>query len=487
MSARAAAVVLALALASAAAAQEAQLDFGRRPLLIECGGGSPCFRFTVNAIDQQGQAASLDEKAAFTVTANGREVPIILPSPVSVGGPGSRQRSVTLVLFDTSGSMNWSISGSSRLPSGEVSRFDLARQRLAGLFANIQEGVDAIAIAPFNSRRVVERIRSAPFLKTRAELQRRIAGLPQPEGNTALYSAVYEGLRTLQPRVAADVRTTLIVLTDGKNDVAHQGDDRGLLEGADGLATAQALAGNVGIPIYTIGYGGGDSFDPAALEAIKFPRESRNYFDARDESRLAQIFQQIANRGSTGVRLFAGPVAESREQLPGRIDFRVTTGALAGEISWNGNALMTPPFEDSTMRAERDAWLKSNQPARLVPPYLWRLVVLVVYSGLIAALWFGLPRLLWPDRYIPKPALRAAAATPPRPRASPDPPPAGATAAERSPQRGGERGREAPPSGRTRESPAPPPPARPKESWGHRDPGDATVFIPPSKKPGGRT
>jgi hypothetical protein len=132
-----------------------------------------------------------------------------------------------------------------------------------------------------------------------------------------------------------------------------------------------------------------------------------------------------------------------------------------------------------------------------------RLVVLVAYSGVIAALWFGLPRLLWPDRYIPKPAFRPVPTRPqapaprpgrpgvPPPRGAeppprPEPPRPGARPAPRPPQappdRVGPQSPAGPPRGR---DVGQPPSDRPRENWGQRDASDATVFIPPSKKPGG--
>ena len=499
-----AALLIWSAVAAVLHAQGTHLELAGKPRLINCDG-DPCFRLEVNAVDAQGQPTPLDDNTVFGVTTDGRDVPIRATRRFlrtvgrgAAAAPAAGRRRVTLVLFDTSGSMN------QRLPGGGT-KFTAARDQLERLYASLQEGIDQMAIAPFDSARVAERIQGATFETTKSGLRRQVDALtPRAKGNTALLSAVSEGLQRLKPFTTEDAQITLIVFTDGANDVDHPGDDPGLLSGPQGLRQVQALAQDVGVTIYTIGYGAsGVAFDEPTLQALKFPRDASNYFNAQNESRLVQIFTTIARRGGTTVTLLIGPLPMRREQLPASVKFGVTAGRLSAETpSWDRNPLMTPPFEGDMTPDERKQFDETRprgpgSDGQPVPSYIMRLIVLVAYSAVIAALWFGLPRLLWPERYIPKPAFRPAPARPQRPAspARPGVPPGRPAPPRVEPPRGAprppahavppaaERPRPAPPGARPRETP--PGLDRPRDNWGARDPGDATVFIPPSKKPGG--
>jgi hypothetical protein len=512
MTARAFAVLAAVvALAAPSFAQNVRLEFAARPRLVDCDG--PCFRMDVTAVDPQGQPVAMDERAALTVLQNDQPVKVVssqvLKVAASAGDAGASaqapSRRVALVLFDTSGSMN------ERLTGGET-KFTVAKRQLEQLLGTFQDGVDRMAIAPFNSRRVAERIRAAQFENTKAGIRRQIAALQAPAGNTALFSAVFEGLQVLKPFVQEDGQVSLVVFTDGKNDVKNPTDDPGLLDGNEGLKTVSGLAEEVGAAIYTIGYGApGVAFDEASLQALKYPTQSTNYFNAQSEARLTQIFTAIARRSGTGVRFLVHALQSRREQLTGEaVIFQVTSGKLSAESPvWRGNPLMTPSFEGRLTAEERLALVKNprvplgGSPVdTLFAPSVIRMLVLFAYSAVLAGLWFGLPRLIWPDRYIPKPALRPQTArapqrpSPGRPPAPPARSPGGgrqpdvtipsprAPGAGRPAQGAGDRGRDVPPPARGRE-PSPPAPPRPREPWAGREAGDATVFIPPSKKPGG--
>src|SRR5262249_42083182 len=247
--------------ATSAHAQNVRLDFAGKPRLIDCDGET-CFRIDVRAVDAQGQAVPLDEKTRFSVSVGDTDLDIVQQLAVSRGTTArAPARRSFFILFDTSGSM------SERLRGGET-KHAVAKRQLERLADSMQEGVDQIAIAPFDSQQVAERIRAADFQSTRVGVRRQIAKLqPNPHGNTALFTAIYEALKILQPRTREDSQMALVVFTDGQNDVNHRGDDRGLLAGDSGLRVVTDLAQDVGVTIYTIGYGapGAGSFDEAAL------------------------------------------------------------------------------------------------------------------------------------------------------------------------------------------------------------------------------
>ena len=161
--------------------------------------------------------------------------------------------------------------------------------------SSFQDGVDHIAIVPFESHQVVERIKAARFVSTTAEARHQIEALPAPRGdyNTALYSATVAALEVLEGRKALHPsrQFQLIILTDGKNDVRPR-DDPGLLDGNRGLQTVVLKASEVRIPIYTVGFARPRDLDEASLQAMAWPSSS-NYFPAPDADRLEQALQAL--------------------------------------------------------------------------------------------------------------------------------------------------------------------------------------------------
>ena len=248
--------------------------------------------------------------------------------------------------------------------------------------------------------------------------------------------------------------------------------------------------------MFAIGFGTpGQNFDENALRQIAFPNQM-NYFGAADASRLNQIFTTIAARGKTFVRLLVA-MPERREQLPRTIEFNVQTAALSATSPlWERPAMGEPPRANLTTDERPDVVLILDPAAAGVPAVVIRMIVLLTYAAVLAGMWFGLPRVIWPERYIPKPALQAAAArarsaaarrtsgVSRRPWSAAAGAAAGGHAAGQSCGRcvripvGIAEARRAPP-GRVREAPraAQPPP----EPLGPREAGDATVFIPPTR------
>lgn len=512
-------LVLVCAVAAPARAQQAQLEFDSKPKLVECEN-APCFRMDVLALDTQRQGVELPPNGTWQVWLLEPKLPPVQLSHVfvqkltrspggasasSAGVPSSTARAqvskVTFVLFDTSGSMNEAL-------QARESKFTVARRQFDKLFSTFRDGIDRVAIAPFDSRRVVQRIRAATFESTRAGIRRQVDALRvSPKGNTALYSAVQEGLQILKPYSSKGDQVSLIVFTDGKNEVSPS-DDPGLLDGDQGLQTVVSAIKQTGLTVQTIGYGGpsAHSFNEAALRAMAYPQET-NYYNAANEQALISAFTGITKLGETAVRLLAGPLTYRRDQLSGQsIVLRVKYGELTTDgPTWEGPPLISPPYEGILTTTERAAVLKwpigkgPNEPP--LPSVIMRMVVLASYGALLAVLWFGVPRLVWPERYIPKPAVHAAVGRPARPqpgRPAPPAPRAGAGGGQRPevtivsnrppaagravPARPGG-GAEAPPP-RPPQASRPAAPPRPREGMPPRDSADATVFIPPPKKPG---
>ncbi len=470
------------------------LEFADKPRLIECKD-QPCFRVLLNAVDAQGQPAALalassEPQKSVSVWEGTQKHPVFYLR--SLSGEVTSRGTYTMILLDTSGSMN------RRLPGTDATRFEAAKQALRRYLTHFQEGVDRLAIVPFESHQVASRIRSAAFSETTTSVHSQIALLPEPElkNNTALLTAIYEALPVLKKYKDEGYQVSLTVLTDGKNDVSGPTDDPGLFVASD-FHTVWQRADEMRIQIVTIGFGErGASFDEKALRALAWPSES-NYYYAGDQARLEQIFGAAREKLTNRMQLTFGPVRADKNELSGQsLLFRVFLLTKderklesRNEPAWSSPAIGSPSYEGGLDRDELAAFILRpvDQVGRnpFLSRLIWRSVITAVFACILAFLWFGLPRLIWPERYaqfptmpaqarIPRPSVPSAPAVPPAvsadryvPRgaqASPDPKAAAAPRREapalpprheRSPQR-----------------PAAPPQAPEPE------PGDKTVYMP---------
>jgi hypothetical protein len=391
--------------------QSASLDFLAKPTLIECQpeGADPCFRLQFGFIDETGDPVSLqlppaDHLASHVeVQVDGQTVRPFYAVATAGSSVRTRRPQLTLLLFDISGSMLTSdLAGQSR--------FDAAKGAAAEFLKNFSDGQDRVAIVPFASRDVEKTIAAAHFVDIRAAAQAELDALPRPEprNNTALYSAVRGAVETLQQQRQADAeQPRLILLTDGTNDVHPQaGDDQGLLTGPSGLANAAAAVRQAGVDVLPIGLGNRQSIDEVAMTRLG----TRPPLITFDLDALHKAFQlrQLPQDGSLTVAIQAPESLGSRTLLAGRvIHFRAKVTLSDGSVLvenrqalWVAPPVATPSFEAAATDTEQRAFLAN---ARLdhgsLLLFLRPFFVFAILAALLAVLWFGLPRLLWPDRY----------------------------------------------------------------------------------------
>jgi hypothetical protein len=167
-----------------------------------------------------------------------------------------------LVLLDRSGSM-----------IGEGIAF--TRLTLRSFIAGLDSATARVAVAGFESRNVARGIAAATF-DAPAEAGQDLDRLPAPDrrANTALYSALVEGVRHVAGAVAAapGSRGAILLVTDGRNDVDRPGDDAGLLAGPDGLRQAADAAARSGSRIWIMGVG--DNLSAAEIGTLAGQRGS---------------------------------------------------------------------------------------------------------------------------------------------------------------------------------------------------------------------
>lgn len=474
-------------------AQADHLEYLQTPQLVECDP-HPYFRVIVNAVGPDRRPAGIaisttDLTKAFRVFEGSREHKVVYVSTSNSGAGSGSQGSYIMLLFDTSGSMK------KKLASGET-RFAAAKAAVKSSLASFTDGVDHIAVVPFDSHDVLGRISRATFQSTRAGVEQQVDAIPPPRADTAIYSAVRAALERLKQLSDSGSAVSLVVFSDGANDVNHPGNDPGLL-GDEGLAIVRDLAATIKVPVITVGFGiTGDAKAETAFRGIAWPN-AENYYDAAtNPQRLREILEGTRKKLSDQIHILFGPVRESRSELAGQpVAFRVQTtqNAIASrsEPAWNPPALGTPLSDTKCTLEEASAIAGVER----LPQLTWlqwllsyhRVLILVGFSGLLAALWFGVPRFVWPDRYVPKPVMPPMPATPSsmrpeRPR-MPSPPQAPSPGGYPRPSVSNDQTVFISPPGQSRPPAAPPrsparaPDARPRDSQ------DETVFIPPPKNP----
>jgi Mg-chelatase subunit ChlD len=391
--------------------QTTSLDFLSKPALIECEpeGAEPCFRLDFGFVDEAGKPVNVrmfpsSQLASHVeVQVDGQPVKPFYAASTTSKANLTRRPQTALLLFDTSGSMlTADIAGQTR--------FEAAKGAVAEYLNNFSDGQDHVAIVPFASRDVEKIIASAQFVDTRTAAQAELDALPKPEprNNTALYSAVRAAVQRLQrERSAGGTQLRLILLTDGTNDVRPQmGDDAELLTGSNGLNDAANAVQQSGVDVLPIGLGDRRSIDEVAMTRLG-TRPPLITFDV-DALHKAFQLQQLPQDASLTVTLQAPDGLASRTLLAGRVvHFRAKTTLADGsvlvenrEALWVAPPVATPAFEGEATDAEQRAFLSSarlDHGSMLV--FLRPFIVFASLAALLALLWFGLPRLIWPERY----------------------------------------------------------------------------------------
>ncbi len=384
-----------------------------RMLRAREGDPRPFFRAEFNVTDRNGNPVEIempkDLKSAISIAGDKRNKLEFKPFFVFADSPSDGKKQGAggemMLLVDVSGSMKAKLDDTRN-------RLQVAQEAAQRLLRGFREGIDRIAIIPFESRDVEKRIRDGEFVDTVEKAQRQIAelNLGDGEGNTALYSATETALLILQERKSKESsqQYLLAVLTDGKNDVDNPIDDKELL-GNEGLGRVKELAGNVGIPVYTIGVGTpGKDFNEDVLRQMA--SNGGSYFSADKPEELNKALDSL--RRSLQNRLqIAFYVANRRVcEAPRSINFKVQLTPPgknlieSGELVWTGGIAGGAP-EGELNDNEKKALTELQDPPPLCDVWgvlLRRLGMLGLLSAGLAALWFFAPRFFWPRPTLPQ-------------------------------------------------------------------------------------
>jgi Mg-chelatase subunit ChlD len=320
-----------------------------------------------------------------------------------------------LLLFDVSGSMRERDIPPDRFTAAKTAALDLVN----GLPANYR-----VAVAPFESRKVLEQIRKAQF-HSREQAIADINSLPVPDfrGNTALYDAIDKSLDVLKQRKdeGQSQDQSLIVLTDGKNDVGRPGDDPGLLGDNDYPKLLGKLR-SFNTRTFTIGLGkpnrGGKNdlaFEETKLREIASLQGETRYFQAEDLQQLKSNFVAVQKSVKNTV-LISFCTDDNNlydlRSLKFEISYTSAKGQVyRGEIPWicrnsitgcvpSRAGALNPRTEEYTALEKSGCNKEGRGP--------WQQILLLfgqltIFSGGIAAFWMFVPSLIWPG--IPTPQL----------------------------------------------------------------------------------
>ena len=193
---------------------------------------------TVTVTDQQGRYVAGLQKEDFEVYDDDE------PQKITYFNTGEKEPFSMGILVDTSGSMH--------------SKIDRARFALRRLIDSIRPG-DEVFIEEFNTRpRLLQ-----DFTDSRVVLARAVA-LLRPDGGTALYDAILDGLRrVLQGRSA---KKTLFIISDGADTRSYNSLEQaislarraGVLVYAIGISDFNGSSGSVRIGPFSLGGGGAE-------------------------------------------------------------------------------------------------------------------------------------------------------------------------------------------------------------------------------------
>jgi Mg-chelatase subunit ChlD len=404
-----------------------RLELADKIRMVEEGGSSsrPFFRVQFNVVSQQGLPVSIAPPKDFTAAFEVAESEGAVHRPLSLR---YHQESLTqspsdvpsqryaLLLIDVSGSM---LDSSGTGPEIAATKYEAAKTAARKFLAGFQPGQDHVAIVPFESHQVRERVMSAVFAEDIESAERQIDNLPAPQKhyNTGLYTAIDTALDVLAgiKRQNPATGTLLVALTDGQNQ-ALKGDDPDLLAGSGGLEAVVDKTNAFGLQVMTIGFGDESiplgqkgAIDSDALRRLAWPTASQ-FHAAQDVQSLGKLFgvarQLLVNRW----QLTFTTDRKDRGELAGldlQFQIRLRLGEQLLKSPWTAfktPQMSAPPFEGKLDAAEREAL---TQLAAIVPVpqtasggtvAFRRALIFTAFGGLLAFFWFAVPLVLWPSQ-----------------------------------------------------------------------------------------
>jgi Ca-activated chloride channel family protein len=297
----------------------------------------------------------------------------------------------------------------SRIATGQT-RFEAAKAALSSFLDGFQDGIDRVAIVPFESHDVESTIRAAHFASTKQEALQQVQALPVPQArnNTGLYSAVDTGIDVFAQELAKRGKDTappealMVLMTDGKNEV-FKGDDAGLLDGPAGLQRAASKVLSSGVQVIGVGFG-----DPKDIDEVALRQLSSKYYMTADLANLTKVFAVARTLLSSRIQATFSSPWPDRASLAGKtlhvsVRLKLASGQqlVSDQNTWATPQMGVPLYESHCETDEMKALYQHNAPTENGWISVLRPVLVFVGMGvLLLILWFWIPRLVWADQYI---------------------------------------------------------------------------------------
>lgn len=274
----------------------------------------PRVRATVTVIDENGIPVPGLDIASFQLVEDDIKLPITSVTPITAEDAVVS----TALLLDISGSMS--------IPS--VQPIDDAKAAATN-FVNLLGDQDFMALVAFGSQvelgepfPLVDPAREMDFTDDRDALETLIASLEARDEWTALYDAIFKGVRMASRQPAGN--RAVILLTDGQED-APPGDEPGgsTLEREAPISEAVRY----GIPVFAIGLG--TEIDEAFLSEVAL-RTGGTYISTQDSEALTELFQSVLERLKLRyiVEYSSGVLADGKEH-----SLRIEVSSAAAQAS----------------------------------------------------------------------------------------------------------------------------------------------------------
>lgn len=411
-------------------------------LLNHDEGPRPYFRIDLNILDQNGNAVpikmpdgNVDLRDLIEIIKDGKTYHPFYVSTVK-SEEGQRQAGQqqyqpqsqpveVMFLVDISGSMCRHVDGRNETldeacasPTREGTRFAAAKEAAGVLLQNFEEKVDRIAIIPFESHDVGGRIRRAEFVNTRAAAMSQINNLPPPktDNRTALYSAAVEAVKVLKSRKekGEEAKQVLFILSDGENYVeqADKEADPTLLDRTEQVDVVTQTIKEADITTFTIGFGAADA-KLDALRAIAYP-SSKNFSRVAKPEQLKTVVQKNQQSFINRIRITFQTDDVDYKALNSVVRFGVRFRPPLQEVENREilyqciiNACVKQgDLDQAEVKALRNPNVKRGERADTRAESIWKrmlrsLLTFFSFSALLALLWYGPPRLLWPHPALP--------------------------------------------------------------------------------------
>jgi VWFA-related protein len=189
---------------------------------------------------------------------------------VGVGEPGKADPVTSVLVLDHSGSMTEPADGRSKTPK------IAALHRAASRFVETMRPGARTSLLPFSN--VAEL--PGPFLASKDALKRGIQRLT-PEGETALFDAVFSAVATLEAG-CPDGKRAVIALTDGIDNCSRRR-----------VEEVIERAKEAGVPLHMLGLGRPGQLDEAVMKRMA-KATGGEYFHANSEDQLIEIFEDLS-------------------------------------------------------------------------------------------------------------------------------------------------------------------------------------------------